>query len=238
MLDQVHVYIQFSIGKYAYHVFHIAEFINPEFKAIIAQYGINHITAGGTFSNKAYLSERAIRSVRRKLGILRELGYRENLSRLLTMVEYLLNHATNERTGLSPTNTTDEKALHILDTIRRYRFQLNKGRTPKIKFGKGDLVRVSYLPTQKGMFEKSSSRSYGSEVFRIHAVKETRPQMSYILKTLSGNEISIGSFPESRLRRASSDTIQIKQPPSLVKPYQATTIERPMTRSWARMQHK
>ncbi|MCP4489677.1 MAG: hypothetical protein GY820_20535, partial [Gammaproteobacteria bacterium] len=128
---------------------------------------------------------------------------------------------------LSPEETTDEKGLYVLDKRRAKRFSLTKGRTPKIRFKKGNFVRVKLLPSQTSAFAKSSEHSYGSDVYVIQNIKETRPEISYVLATPDGQQISTGSFPDSRLRL----TFPPAQRPMEQQQKGNIVVHRPVTRS-------
>ncbi|MCP4460509.1 MAG: transposase family protein [Cytophagales bacterium] len=208
-----------------------SEYTSHEFSSMLARHNIEHILTSSTWDNKAQASERAILTLRTRLGTLRELGHGVNLATLLPKVEKLVNSTKNSTTRLSPNNTTNETALHVLDKRREKRYKLTKGRTPKPRYKIGDFVRVKHLPTQSA-FAKASQHSYGSDVYKIHGIKETRPEISYILTTPSGEEVSTGSFPESRLKPANEPDGQVQEkivPRSRQRP---TIVDhRPITRS-------
>ncbi|MCP4491818.1 MAG: hypothetical protein GY820_31605 [Gammaproteobacteria bacterium] len=155
------------------------------------------------------------------------------LNTLLPKVEKMINLTRNSRTGLSPNETTDEKALYILDKLRSWRYNLTKGKAPKPRFKVGDLVRVKKQGGQAAAFAKSSEHSFGMNVYKVHAIKETRPQVSYILSTVAGELLDVGTFPEGRLRLADAPspvqhatiTTTTKQPEA------SMTSRRPVTRS-------
>ncbi len=208
--------------------------MNSDFQAVLIGHNIEHILASGaTFRNKAMASERAIRTLRRTLARLSQTGHGVNIYTLLKNAEQLVNATKNSRTHLAPNDVTNDKAMYILDSLRMRRFKLTKGETPKIKFKVGSIVRVRKPPSS--IFSKSSEQSYDTDVYRVRAIKETRPELSYIVETLDGRKVGIGSFAESQLRAATQPTVATKpisKRPSKPRVHHSTS--RAVTRSMTR----
>jgi hypothetical protein len=164
-----------------------SEFYSSAFKNMLADF---NITLYSTYSNlKASQCERLNKS-------LKHLIYREfSASGSYVWVDKLddlmrkYNHRVHRTIQMAPAKVTlkDEKRLqHIHNFLHKSK---KRGR---VKFRLNDAVRISKI---KGVFEKSYTPSWSTEVFRIKEVCNTSP-VTYKLEDLKGTPIQGGFYNE------------------------------------------
>ncbi len=206
-----------------------SEYVSHEFKSLCASYGIEHRTTTPSFSNKAWAAERRIKQLRRILARIRTSSPGGSFNVLLEKAEYHLNHvAVNSITGLTPQETTNNKAPFVLLKLRRHRAKIVDSQPKEKVLHLGDPVLLR-LPT--GVFDKSDDPKYSTEVYTIVGVKPTAPRLSYRLR--GGGETIVGSFPASRLALVERDSPSLS--PSSPSPHEETvpSYSPPVTRSKA-----
>ena len=173
------------------------EYCNAQFEALLKSIGANHTYAGASFENKACGAERAIRYLRPTLERLRMTLSTNNLKILLPRLEAQYNSSTNDRTKLSPNETTNEASLYILQRMQTRRHEQNINRDVDPKFKLKQLVRLKLK--RSSVFSKSSQPQYSSNCFVVKKIKFTLPEVSYKLQSSDGTTLP-GTFPQSRLR--------------------------------------
>lgn len=93
---------------------------------------------------------------------------------------------------MTPASVTDKIAKKLMQTVFNYR----DVPAQKILFKAGDHVRISKM---KKVFEKTYTRSWSNEVFRIKKVRYTVPP-TYVIEDLNKNEID-GHFYTQELKK-------------------------------------
>ena len=162
------------------------EFFNPHVKKLTVKYNINHYA---TFSDmKASIVERLNRTLKGKMWkMFTAKGNYEWLSILPGIVKYY-NSSVHRTIGMRP---VDVKRKHVRGILAR--ISVNGGNDmPKFKVD--DRVRISKY---KRVFTKGYKPSWLNELFKIYAVKPTRP-VTYILQDSRG-EVIKGGFYEHEL---------------------------------------
>lgn len=161
------------------------EFFNSQFNALMKRYKINHYSTFSTL--KASIVERFNRT-------LKELMWREfsfnGTYKWIDMYKDLIsvyNNKPHRTIKMSPIEVNSENEQHILKTVYS-NIKLFTG--SKLKMG--DNVRISKY---KGVFEKSYTPNWSTEIFKIAKVQNTFPT-TYLLDDLKGNPIKGGFYKE------------------------------------------
>ena len=194
------------------------KFIGAEFQALLRQRGIKHILpTPSMWKNKSMIAERAIRSLRVALGR----SGQKSLAIMLPRIETLFNeHRKSRITGLTASQTTNDKAPLVLAKTRMHRAKLmakTRVEAPvTMKKGATVLLRIG---TKSGMISSSSTKShvqkYHSTVYVISKVLHRQPRDRYILVELENPNARVeGSFPPSQLK--------VVSPPTTVTPSTST----------------
>lgn len=133
-------------------------------------------------------------------------GHETNLYTLAKRAELFVNnfHSTDQ-SGLTPIETTDETAPHVLQRQQEARARLSDSNArrglEKNPFRLGEYV-VKRLPEDAlSKFRKVGDDKYTSSVYQIVEVKDTEPRNSYRLRPISGGEAEIATHAPSRLAR-------------------------------------
>jgi len=93
----------------------------------------------------------------------------------------------------APNDVTEENVPEVWQNI--YSGKIQKLSKPSSNtFKKGDLVLI---PRKKTLFEKGYAQNYGETIYRIHSVKNTKPE-TYELASLD-NQLIIGSWYKQEL---------------------------------------
>ena len=215
------------------------EFMSWEFKDLCASFGIRQRPTWRSIRHKAFKAESVIKRLRTILGRLRKLGGGHQLPQLLHRAENALNSLQKSRiTGLTPNETTNEVAPHVLVEKMKWRGRVSRGVNPST-FKIGDRVLMRLPPTT---FDKTGQDSFYKEVYLVVGVKPTVPKHSYRLEKVSTGERLRGAYAPSQLSRVkssiaddtestSSPTNQQTTPPSRASIFP----EPPFTRSRARL---
>lgn len=176
------------------------EFFNKHVKKLMIKYNINHYH---TFSDlKASIVERLNRTLKQRMW--KEFttqGSYEWLNILQDIVNKY-NNSVHRTIGMKP---RDVKQKHVKVILKR----LNKEKKPKTnklkpKFQVGNFVRISKF---KKVFSKGYLPNWTNEIFKIYAVKPTKP-VTYILQD-SSNEILKGGFYEQELMKSKTDNVYL-----------------------------
>lgn len=176
------------LSKYKMKNFHTdqgTEWFNKHVNALMKKYKINHYH---TFSElKASIVERLNRTLKTKMyKLFTARGSYEWVSILPEIVKSYNN--TKHRTiGMKP---KDVKQKHVKSILKRVN-KINKSKR-KPKYQLGDVVRIS---KNKRMFKKGYLPNWTNEVFKIYAIKPTRP-VTYILQDERGEVLKGGFYTE------------------------------------------
>lgn len=162
------------------------EWFNSKFSSLMAQYKINHYS---TYSEiKASIVERFNRTLKERMW--RAFTARGNY-RWLEILPKLVsqyNNTLHRTIGMKP---CDVKKKHVKDILTRVRGK-HKNTVKQTKFSVGDSVRIS---KNKRVFTKGYLPNWTNEVFKIYAVKPTRP-VTYVLQDSRGDIIKGGFYQE------------------------------------------
>ena len=174
-------FITFDMGR---------EFYNSKVKKLFEKNKIHHYSTNSEI--KSSIAERAIRTIKKKIyihfAINETLDYVNYLQEIVN--EY--NNTKHRTIGCTPASVTDKVARQLLQSVFNYQnvpFQ-------KMLFKIGDHVRISKM---KKIFEKSYTRCWSNEVFRVKKVRYTVPP-TYVIEDLKRNEIE-GHFYTQELKK-------------------------------------
>lgn len=166
------------------------EFYGKAYLDLMKRLNINFYS---TFSPlKAFCVERLNLTIKQKL--FKVLSYYQT-KRWIAHLQDVIDeyNATKHRTiQCSPNDVNKDNELFIYDLFYRQ----NPHTRGSIKFSPGDNVRISKYKT---IFEKSYTRQWTTEIFRVKQVKNTYP-VTYTLEDMNGDEI-LGGFYNYELKR-------------------------------------
>lgn len=166
------------------------EFFNNKFKKLMKKYNVNHYS---TFSEKkAAIVERVNRTLKNLMW--KEFSYRGTYRwvDLLKEIVYKYNNTKHRTIDMKPIDVTKKHEKQLLDTIYTH-IKIAKLNN---KFKIGDQVRISKV---RGVFDKSYTANWSTEIFKIKKVNLTNPT-TYILEDYKNNEIQ-GGFYEHQLQK-------------------------------------
>lgn len=177
------------------------EWFNSKFAGLMARYKINHYS---TYSEtKASIVERLNRTLKEKMW--REFTARGSYRwlNILPSIVRSYNNTRHKTIGMKPTDVRRKHVKAILAVMnRKQSVQGKKLKTPK--FSLDDLVRIS---KNKRVFTKGYLPNWTNEVFKIYAVRPTRP-VTYILQDSKGETIK-GGFYEEELSKATTGDVYL-----------------------------
>lgn len=166
------------------------EYMNTHFDKLMKKYNINHYN---TFTHiKATFAERVIRTLREKLG--EAFTFQGNFKwvSLIDNIVKIYNNTKHSKTKIEPSKVTKSNEKFILNTY----FTIKPiFMTPKYKIG--DFVRISKF---KKTFEKSSTRNWSTEIFKIVKINRKYP-VTYLLEDYQGQPI-LGQFNEYEIMQS------------------------------------
>jgi hypothetical protein len=173
------------------------EWYNTHVKALMKKYKINHYS---TFSDlKASIVERFNRTL--KQWMWKEFtakGTYEWLSILPDIVKKY-NNSVHRTIGMKPKDVKQKNVKDILARIKK-----SKRTNLEPKFHLGDSVRISKY---KKTFTKGYLPNWTNEVFKIYAIKPTKPP-TYILQDHNG-ELLQGGFYEQELSKSKTGDVYL-----------------------------
>lgn len=174
------------------------EFFNTSFNNLMRKYDINHYH---TFTHmKASIVERLIRTIKHKIYCNFSLQGKYIWLPYLQSIINEYNNTVHHTTNLKPNEVTKK---HEKELISLYASK-NEGLSGKNKFKLGDYVRISKY---KGVFAKSYTPNWSTELFTIHKVQQTKP-VTYILKDTFGTVIS-GAFYSQELQKTLKNDVYL-----------------------------
>lgn len=173
------------------------EWFNKYINGLMKKYNINHYA---TFSDlKASIVERLNRTLKERMW--KEFtakGTYEWLT-LLPSIINKYNNSIHKTIGMKPKDVKQKNVKEILQRINK-----KKGVKSRAKFKLGDVIRISKF---KKVFAKGYLPNWTNEVFKIYAVKPTKP-VTYILQDSKG-EILNGGFYEQELSKSNTGDVYL-----------------------------
>ena len=172
------------------------EWFNKHVSSLMKKYNINHYA---TFSDlKASIVERLNRTIKERMW--KEFTAKGNYEWLTILPNIVksYNNTVHSTIGMKPKDVKRKNVKEILDRVGR------KEVRTKAKFKVGDSVRISKY---KRVFTKGYLPNWTNEVFKIYAVKPTRPT-TYILQD-HNNEILHGGFYEQELSKSNTGNVYL-----------------------------
>ena len=173
------------------------EWFNSHIKKLMLKYGINHYA---TFSDlKASIVERLNRSLKEKMW--KQFTAQGNYQwlKLLPRIVKAYNNSVHRTIGMKPKDVREKHVKAILA-----RLNIPKTKSTKPKFTVDDRVRISKY---KRVFKKGYLPNWTNEIFRVYAVKPTKP-VTYILQDTRG-EILKGGFYEQELSKSKTGNVYL-----------------------------
>lgn len=182
------------------------EYINAKFKKLTEKYDINHFQ---TFSHlKAQICERVNLTIRRRLGW--HFTKRGNY-KWIDIIQGIIDNYNNTKhrtTGFAPNKINKSNEKYILEKVYNKNEEKKKfSKLKKPKFKIGDYVRLSKYKTH---FEKSTTRNWTTEIFKIVKVNRKFP-FSYILEDSNGKSIKGQVYEPELLKTKYKDTYLISK---------------------------
>lgn len=165
------------------------EFYNTHVKRLVTKHNINLYSTHS--DKKSSICERFNRTLKERM-------YEQFTVRgkyeWVSILQGLVNNYNNRKHRSIGMKPKDVKHKHVKTILSRLS-PLKKNKYQKPKFKLDDRVRISKY---KGTFTKGYLPNWSTEIFRIYAIKPTRP-VTYILQDLRG-EIIEGEFYEQELK--------------------------------------
>ncbi|KAF7644711.1 hypothetical protein LDENG_00217140 [Lucifuga dentata] len=130
------------------------EFFNKSFQALMKKHGIIHFATASNL--KALVTERFKRTLKTRMW---RYFTANNTRRYLNVLQDLVksyNHSYHTNIKMAPMQVTSENASQVFQNLYRTFSARHQG-TIKMKFKKGDLVRISKL---RGVFDKKYEQSF------------------------------------------------------------------------------
>lgn len=166
------------------------EFYNNSFKMLMHKYNINLYS---TYSNlKASIIERWNRTLKGRMWKKFSLQGTYKWLPIINQIVNDYNNTVHSKIRMKPADVTKEFEKHLLSTVYN-----NMKIAGKSKLKVDDLVRISKY---KGIFEKSYTHNWSTEIFKIIKVQITNP-VTYLLEDLNGEKI-MGGFYEYEIQKS------------------------------------
>lgn len=166
------------------------EFYNKSFKALMYKYNINLYS---TYSNlKASIIERWNRTLKGRMWKAFSLQGTYKWLPIINQLVMDYNNTIHSKIRMKPADVTKEFEKHLLSTVYS-----NMKIAGKAKLKVDDLVRISKY---KGIFEKSYTHNWSTEIFKIIKIQITNP-VTYLLEDLNGEKIR-GGFYEYEIQKS------------------------------------
>lgn len=175
------------------------EFFNKRVDALMKTYGINLYS---TYSElKASIVERFNRTLKEKMWkVFTERGTHEWISLLPNLINQY-NNTVHSTIKMKPKDVKSKEDVEFIKTL------LNKRDSKKhreSKFKVGDTVRISKF---KKIFTKGYLPNWTNEVFKIYAIKPTKP-VTFVLQDSNG-EILKGGFYQEELSKSTTGDVYL-----------------------------
>jgi hypothetical protein len=161
------------------------EWFNKHVNKLMKLYSINHYHS---FSElKASIVERLNRTLKTKMYKLFTARGSYEWVGILPSIVGSYNNTKHRTIGMKPKDVRNKHVKEILKRINNV-----KNIRKKTKFQVGDSVRISKA---KRVFKKGYLPNWTNEIFKIHAIKPTRP-VTYILRDHKGEILKGGFYTE------------------------------------------
>lgn len=153
---------------------------------------------------KAAVVERVIRTLKEKVW---RYMYEHNTKRYVDVLQDLVeayNNTYHESIKMAPAEVSQENEGQVLHNLYGYlwnRKPMERGRSVRPKFHRGDLVRLSHV---KRAFKKGYMGKWTEEVFRVKEVVLSWPKTTYRVEAWDGEPIE-GTFYEEELQKVHKD---------------------------------
>ncbi|KAF6037760.1 hypothetical protein EB796_003932 [Bugula neritina] len=179
------------------------EFFNPQFKALMKEYNINHFSSNNQ-EIKASMVERLQRTLKAKLF---KYFTHQNSHRYLDILNDLISSYNNSKHSAHNSTPNDVTVNNQEEIWHRLYTDSQSGQTNKLKYNVGDLVRISKYST---VFKKGYLPSWSEEIFTIAKIHTTNPPV-YSLADDSGDQLE-GTWYEPELQKVNtkSNTYKIE----------------------------
>lgn len=173
------------------------EWFNSHVAKLVKKYKINHYS---TYSElKASIVERLNRTLKTRMWKLFTARGTHHWLSILPDIVKSYNNTRHRTIGMKPIDVKLKHVKEILAKINKTKPQISKS-----KFNVGDSVRIS---KQKRVFTKGYLPNWTNEVFKIYAVKPTKP-VTYILQDYKG-EILKGGFYEQEISLSKTGSVYL-----------------------------
>lgn len=187
-----------------FHTDQGTEWFNKHVKALMKKYKITHYH---TYSDlKASIVERFNRTIKTRMYKLFTARGSYDWVSILPDIIKSYNNTKHRTIGMKP---KDVKLKHVKDilkkinTVKKPKVKTLR-RKPKVKFNLGDSIRISKA---KRVFKKAYLPNWTNEVFKIYAIKPTRP-VTYILQDHKG-EILKGGFYAEEISKSKTGNVYL-----------------------------
>jgi transposase InsO family protein len=172
------------------------EFFNNSVSDLLSRLTINHYSTKSV--TKAAMVERLIRTLKGNIWKYFTLRGSHRWLDILPEVVTKYNNTIHSVTKMKPNQISKKHEAILLQRYRQRTLGHLRSKSMKVKFKKGDHVRISKY---KSVFEKGYTPNWSSEIFTITSVQRTTPP-TYKLKDFEGQHID-GSFYNEELQKVS-----------------------------------
>jgi Integrase core domain len=172
------------------------EFFNKSVKELLVAHNINHYSTKSV--TKAAMAERLIRTLKSNIWRYFSLRGSHKWMDILPEIVSKYNNTIHTVTKMKPNDVSKRNARVLLRRLRLKTVKHYQQKSVRIKFRKGDYVRISKYKT---VFEKGYTPNWTAEIFTVISTRNTVPP-TYKLNDLEGNPIE-GSFYNEELQKVS-----------------------------------
>lgn len=167
------------------------EFLNHHVKKYLKSKNIYLFTTNDS-AQKAAVAERAIKTVRQRLG--RWMTYHQSNSYIKALKDIVnsYNHSYHKSIKTTPLQVTKLNEPEIWQTLYGKETPSNK----KLKLKPGQLVRISVA---SGLFDKEFNERYSRELFKIHRIINRNPPVYKLVDLKNPPEEIKGTFYEQEV---------------------------------------
>ena len=177
-----------------------SEFLNRDFQNLLKKREIDYFN---TFSDqKASIAERFIQTLKNYI-------YRyideNSTNRYYDKIQDIVNtynSTVHSSTQFAPNEVNESNLNQVLHNLYGKLWQSDALTSRKIHYKVGDHVRIS-TAHHSDIFRKGYRGKWSEELFKIHSIKDTYPNVTYGIVDLKNNPI-MGSFYEAELQKVSA----------------------------------
>lgn len=172
------------------------EFVNSKLRSYFKSMGIeSFVTASST---KCCINERFNRTLGQRVARYLTHVKSKRFVHKLKDFERQYNACYHSTIKCAPNDVNENNVPEIWENIYGPKIKKLNKQSPET-FKKGDLVLI---PRKKTLFEKGYAQNYGTSIYKIHLIKNTKP-VTYELASLD-NQVIVGSWYKQELVRISS----------------------------------